>query len=392
MLNEPGGIAEAAVVSTPTPADTLQAALRAAVDRVFTVEIEYGVLPPLVAATYVGKLQIDSAAAYVELDRAFGQLGFIPVFRAEGDKHVIRAVRRYARPAPRPWWPNALMLALTILSLLYTGMTIQLQRIDLTSPLDLLYGWPYALGLMLILGAHEMGHYLAARRHGVAVSLPYFIPLPLVGSLGTLGAFIQLREPVRDRRVLLDIGAAGPLIGMVFAIPILLIGLATSPVKPLPLLDLFTLKASTLSYAIEGNSLLYAGAKLLVFGRFLPNPMQDVFINQLAQAGWTGLLITALNLIPLGQLDGGHVVFSLIGVRARSLYLPLMIALGLLAVLYPGWLLWAFLLLLLGRVYATPLDMITTLNRRRVMLGILALIVFVLVFAPIPFQEVLFGA
>jgi membrane-associated protease RseP (regulator of RpoE activity) len=311
------------------------------------------------------------------------------VFLNQGNRHVIRAVRGRFAPQPRPWWPNAALLVLTILSLLYTGATIELQRISLSSIFDLLRGLPYALGVMLILGTHELGHYLAARRHRVAVTLPYFIPFPVPGSLGTMGAFIQLREPMRNRRVLLDIGAAGPLAGIIIAIPVLLIGLRTSPVLPAPYLDLFMLKTRMVAYGLEGNSILYAAAKVLVFGRFLPDGMQDVFINQLAQAGWTGLLVTALNLIPIGQLDGGHALYSLVGDRARLLYLPLLAVLGVLAITYSGWLVWLVLLVLLGRVYATPLDMITTLDRRRRIVAIVTLILFVLVFMPFPLQEVI---
>ncbi len=282
-----------------------------------------------------------------------------------------------------------MLFVLTIFSLLYVGAT---SEIGLFSRLDqILIGWPYALGVLLILGTHELGHYFAARYHKVAVTLPFFIPLPLPGTLGTLGAFIQLREPMRNRKVLLDIGAAGPLAGLIVAIPVLLIGLKTSPVLLSPVIDLFTLKSQTVIYVLEGNSILYALAKIIVFGRFLPSGMHDVFINQLASAGWTGLLVTGLNLIPVGQLDGGHALYSLIGEQARRLYYPFIVVLALLATVYTGWLIWIVLLFAFGRVYATPLDMITPLNPRRRLIAVIALIVFVLVAMPIPFQEIIVG-
>jgi len=397
MLNEPESLFE---TPTPAPAEaetrgyppgSVRARLRDAVDQVLTVEHEHDLFAAPIAATYVGTLRIDSAEAFTQLKETFGNLGYVPVFRMKGTKHAIRAVRQYAAPKPRPWWPNALLLVATIFSLLYTGATMELGRVDLPSILDLLRGWPYAVGLMLILGTHEMGHYIAARRHGVAVTLPYFIPLPIAGTLGTLGAFIQLREPVRDRRTLLDIGVSGPLAGLVVAIPVLLIGLATSRLSPLPMYDVFSLKTPTVSYIVEGDSLLYAGLKWIVFGQPIPNGMQDIWINQLAQAGWTGLLITAINLIPVGQLDGGHALYSLLGERARFTYMPMMLILFGLSLIYPGWLLWFILLLLLGRFYATPLDEITALNRGRRAAAILSLIVFVLVFIPVPLQEITFG-
>jgi membrane-associated protease RseP (regulator of RpoE activity) len=249
-------------------------------------------------------------------------------------------------------------------------------------PFELWRGLPYAISILLILGAHELGHYFAARHHKLAVTLPYFIPAPLIGFLGTFGAFIQLREPMRNRKMLLDVGAAGPLAGLVFAIPILLIGLANSPVGPIPSEGM-----------LEGNSLLYATAKIVTFGRMLPDGQDDVTINQMAQAGWAGLLITALNLIPLGQLDGGHILFSLIGNKARRFYYPLMACAIALAILSPGtWILWVILLLLLGRVYAAPLDMITPLDSQRRLIGIVSLVIFFLTFVPLPFTPIQGGA
>src|SRR5690606_10828231 len=135
-------------------------------------------------------------------------------------------------------------------------------------------GWPFAASILLILGAHELGHYFAARRHNVPVTLPYFIPMPL-SLFGTLGAFIRLQGPVNNRRALFDVGAAGPLAGLVFALPILFFGLATSDVGPISPGGLF-----------EGNSVLYSALKYLVFGRLLPGGGEDVYLNQVAWAGW----------------------------------------------------------------------------------------------------------
>jgi membrane-associated protease RseP (regulator of RpoE activity) len=397
VINEAGGvILPGAAHDTARAVDgasALRLTLRDAVERVFQVEIEHEVLPAPITATYLGHFfpGVDSHSAFAQLDRAFAPLGHIPIFRVEGERQAIRAVRRYAPPRPLPAWPNVLLFILTILSLLYTGASLELGRLALPSPLDLLRGWPYALGLLLILGAHELGHYFAARHHRVAVSLPFFIPLPLPGTFGTLGAFIALREPIRDRRALLDVGAAGPLVGLMFAVPILFVGLRTSPVRTLPVLDLFRLRPGPVSYAIEGHSLLYAGLKYVAFGRTLPDGLQDVYLNQLAQAGWTGLLVTALNLLPVGQLDGGHALFALLGERARSVFLPFILGLGLLSLFYVGWLVWVFLLLALGRGYAAPLDMITPLDPRRRAIALLTLVVWAVVFTPVPVYIVAIG-
>ena len=233
---------------------------------------------------------------------------------------------------------------------------------------------------MLILGAHELGHYFAARYHKVPVSLPYFIPMPF-SIIGTLGAFIRLKAPIKNRRALLDIGAAGPLAGFVFAVPILLIGLASSETTTPP---------ESGGYMLEGNSILYALMKIAVFGRFLPDGSEDVLLNQVAWAGWVGLLVTALNLIPLGQLDGGHIAYVLFGRRAKALFWPVIFGLVALTLITstPTWAVWIILLFFAGRRYAEPLDDVTELDGRRRAIAIFTLALFFLVFVPIPLRFV----
>jgi len=239
---------------------------------------------------------------------------------------------------------------------------------------NLLDGWPFAASLLAILVAHEFGHYLMARHLGSPTSLPYFIPMPL-GPFGTLGAFIRMSIPPRNRRHLLMIGAAGPLAGLVLAVPILWLGLSMSHVLPQP--------AS--NYMLEGNSLLYAGLKLAMFGKWLPGGGEDVFIHQIAFAGWAGLLVTGLNLIPAGQLDGGHIVYALLGPRgARVATWIVLAALAGLSFLWTGWILWLVLVFVFGRFQDMPLDAITELRRSQRLLAAAMLIVFLLVFTPIP--------
>ena len=151
----------------------------------------------------------------------------LPVFREENGKHVILILYGRINPRPRAWWPNLLLFLLTLVSVLMVGAGLAMERVIATSLSDYLTlmianlwrGIPYAASIMLILGGHELGHYFAARRHGLAVTLPYFIPLPLLSPFGTLGAFIQLRQPMRNRKMLFDVGVSGPLVGLVFAIP-----------------------------------------------------------------------------------------------------------------------------------------------------------------------------
>jgi membrane-associated protease RseP (regulator of RpoE activity) len=217
-----------------------------------------------------------------------------------------------------------------------------------------------------------------------------------------MGAFIMLKSPPTNRRVLLDIGIAGPLAGFVIAVPVLIYGLMTSPVQPLTLLP-------GQGFSLEGNSIIYVLAKLAIFHQFLPVPAsygnlpswlymlryyllgfpapvggRDVLLNQVAWAGWAGLLVTGLNLIPAGQLDGGHALYVLVGQRARRLVPFIIVILVGLGFFWPGWFLWAGLIYFLGRTHAEPLDQITELDPRRKVLAVLALVLFLLVITPIP--------
>jgi membrane-associated protease RseP (regulator of RpoE activity) len=241
-----------------------------------------------------------------------------------------------------------------------------------------------------------------SRHHHTLAPLPYFIPLPFP-PLGTMGAAILMQDTPKNKRVLFDIGVAGPLAGMVVAIPILLLGLSLSHLDVIGAVDGMV--------QMEGNSLLYLAAKYLTFGQLLPAPASfggvsplaywlryfftgqptpigaiDVFIHPVAFAGWAGLLVTALNLMPVGTLDGGHVVYSLFGDKAAKAYPLILLALFGLGVFWSGWFFWAFLLLWLGRVHAQPLDQITPLDSRRFLVAALVMAIFILTFSPVPFS------
>lgn len=362
-------------------------------------------------------LDPDSGRAYDELAEALRPLGVTPLFRPHQKQHAVYLVK--SPPAAKPSNPvvNLVMFALTVLGVLFAGATYGYAgptSDDLATMLWLIFqrldlGIPFALSLLGILLAHEFGHYLAARYHKTPVTLPYFIPLPLLSPFGTMGAFIQIKEPPKNRRVMLDIALAGPLAGLVVAIPVVLYGLATSQVGHLP-------PQGVGGFSLEGNSLLYLFLKYVTTGEMLPAPLSydglhpllywarylvtgaplpfgglDVQMNSVAFAGWAGLLVTAMNLLPAGQLDGGHLSFVLFGEKSQRLLPFLLGGLALLALAWPGWWLWLGLLLLLGRVYMQPFDLITPLDPRRRALAILGLVVFVLVFIPIPMIDVPLG-
>ena len=333
-----------------------------------------------------GSLQIPSEQAFPQISARLKDLGFTAWLRHDRESGVqaLLAVPGVFPQAEQPrLWLHALLFGATVLTTLYAGAGMAEGRPsdDLWWPLFHLWrGWPFALGLLSILLAHELGHYFVSRHHGVARSLPYFIPLPLpdfLGNvLGTMGAVILMKAPVTNRRVMLDVGAAGPIIGTLVAIPVLLIGLSLSHVEPI---------VTDQAYMLEGSSLLYLGLKFLVFGRWLPGGGLDVFIHPVAFAGWAGLLVTSLNLIPAGQFDGGHIVYSILGERAQRFTWPLIGVLFALGVIFwQGWLIWAFLVLLLGQRHPGPLDSVTVLDGRRKVVAATALVLFVLTFTPIP--------
>ncbi|GIK64220.1 MAG: peptidase M50 [Chloroflexota bacterium] len=374
---------------TTLPPREVDDRLRLAVATVLDIEETTNPPAPNIEIQYVGQLRVPSEGVIDQLDPTLEQLG-VHAYLSQDDetgKHLITVVRGRYTSRAWPWWPNLVLLMMTILSLLFVGAGTQAgvenRDVENFGDIRLLEGWPYALSLMLILGAHELGHYFMARRYRVNATLPYFIPMPF-GLFGTLGAFIMLRGAIKNRKVLFDVGAAGPLAGLIFAIPILIIGLATSDIKEIPKNEDITR---------EGNSLLYAAAKIAIFGRFVPDGDEDVYINQLAMAGWTGLFVTALNLVPLGQLDGGHVIYTLFGRRVRKLYVPVLAIFVTLTVLVSlSWALWTLLLLLFGWQHPAPLDDVTPLGRRRRLIGYIALIIFVLVFVPNPIQFIPAGS
>lgn len=358
---------------------------------------------------YRGHLTMDSIQAFDQLATLLRPHRLMPLFRKSDDGgHVILITGSLPDPKSSKVWINLVLFLLTVVSVVYTGMNYAdpVQFAGATSDLQLTWlkllhgGFPFALSMLGILLAHEFGHYFVTRRHNTAASLPYFIPFPTL--LGTMGAVIVWKELPRNKRVLFDVGIAGPLAGLVVAIPVVLYGLSLSKLGPI-------LPSPGGGGFLEGNSILYLLAKYAVFGKLLPAPATygalspllywikyiftglpvptggvDVFISPVAMAGWAGLLVTSLNLIPAGQLDGGHVMYVLFG---KNLKYALPVIIGLLTILgyyWNGWWLWVALLLVFGRQSADPLDQITELNPGRRAMAYFMILVFILVFIPVP--------
>lgn len=358
---------------------------------------------------YHGRLITESSLAYDKIADGLGCYGLTPLFRVEEGRQTVYLVKGMPNPKPAKARINLILFILTFISVLISGalygMDEPLPQGILPSIMQVVErGWPFAVSLLVILGAHEFGHYLAGKHHGAGVTLPYFIPFPF-SAFGTMGAFINMQRPPKNRNVLVDIGIAGPLSGLVFAIPVLILGLSLSSIDVLP-----PSVPEGMTYQIEGNSILYLALKYLVFGKLLPAPADlnglspllywlkyfftgtpipfggmDVMIHPVAWAGWAGILVTGLNLLPAGQLDGGHMLYVLFGKKAAGRVYPfVLVSLLLLGIFWNGWWLWAVLIFFLGRTHAEPLDQITPLDNRRKILAASALVLFCLTFTPVP--------
>ena len=239
----------------------------------------------------------------------------------------------------------------------------------LTHPLDLLRGLPFSLTLLTILMAHEMGHYLTCRYYKIDASLPYFLPAPSL--IGTLGAFIRIRSAIYYKRQLFDVGIAGPIAGFVFVIPALAIGLAFSKVIP--------------GIAAQGD-LVFSAPGILRFLEALifPGvPVADIYLHPIARAAWVGIFATALNLLPIGQLDGGHILYAFIGERHRLLSKIFVAALVPMGYFSISWLIWAVLLFFFGLKHPRIYDS-AEMGSGRTKLGWLALVMFLICFSLSP--------
>ncbi len=334
---------------TPTVDDHVWA-LRDAVENVLTVEtVQMG----RGGVTFTGRLRHDAERSFAYLESRFSPLGYTPLLRRTQGTDEVVAVEGIVGVSRSNWVINLLLFVATVVSVLVVGLQI-------FSPLGALV---YTAGLLLVLGCHEFGHYIVARIHGLAVTLPYFIPLPLP-PLGTMGAFIRLKSPVINRKALFDMAVAGPLAGFFVALPIFALGLLlpaewtrvlmqARPILRIQLLD---------SWLVE----------------FLVNLLRpslgslDLFRNPLTAVGWFGMLVTAINLLPAGQLDGGHIAYSLLGRWSRPLAGLVFVLLIFLGWRYwYGWYVWAFMLFLTGLSHPAPLNDITELDwpRRSLALG-----------------------
>jgi membrane-associated protease RseP (regulator of RpoE activity) len=238
----------------------------------------------------------------------------------------------------------------------------------------LINGLPYSLTLMTILSIHEFGHYFAARKFGVSATLPYFIPFPSI--IGTMGAVIKTKSPIPHRRALFYIGIMGPLPGFFASLIAVCIGVAMSEIVPIPLTEEIIIQL--------GNSMLFSLIVYIFHGN-IPGGY-DLFLHPVAWAGWIGFFITSLNLMPIGQLDGGHVLYSLIGRKQTYAGWVALVSLVVLTFIWPGWGLWVIITLLILMVAHPPIREATPLTLKEKIAGWFCMAVFILTFIPVPVQ------
>jgi membrane-associated protease RseP (regulator of RpoE activity) len=289
-------------------------------------------------------------------------------------------------PPPRPTriWLHLLLLGLTFLTttlvvgLSYGGIGDVTSLAQLGAALAAGPVWSaglaFSLPLLAILFTHEMGHYLACRHYRLDATLPYFIPVPF--GIGTFGAFIRIRSPLANKTELFDVGAAGPLAGFAVALPVLLLGVALShPVAHLPSSNLL----------VFGEPLLFKAAVYLVHPHLGSG---DLLLNPTGYAAWFGLLVTALNLLPFGQLDGGHITYAMFGRWQRRLAWPALVVLVVLSFRWIGWLVWVAIALIMRVRHPWMPDEDVPIDPRRRLIGWLCVVVFILCFTPQPITVV----
>ena len=376
-----GGIGARGAVEEPEPRVLPEADQPETVREVMNVTS--ATEEPSGTRVFRGRLRESAASAYDKLKAAFAPRA-VPLLtdddRAGGAAIMLlpQRVEKETLERRSHSWVSGLLFVLTVLTTTWAGAAHQ--GVDLLQePARFAVGLPYSLGLLAILGVHELGHYVAAQRHGIRVTPPYFIPVPF--ALGTFGAFIKMKSPTENRRALFDVAVAGPLCGLLVAIPALLIGLQTSTIVPGDALAAPGFGGGTSA----GSSVLFAlVAKLslgdaLEFGHVLR-------LSPLAFAGWLGLFVTALNLLPIGQLDGGHISRALFGSRrGEAISTAAMWSLLLLALfVWPGLITWALIIFFIAGRGTPPLNDLTPVTAGRRWLGYATFAILALILLPLP--------
>ncbi|HUJ77752.1 MAG TPA: site-2 protease family protein [Thermoplasmata archaeon] len=317
------------------------------------------------------------------LRRELGAQGYIPFLRREMGEEFIEVVRR-PRIQPRGTWLNAALLAATLATTVFAGALIWMVYVGgagLTETDVLDGGLFFGVPLMTILGLHELAHYWVARRRHLDASLPFFLPVPPPLPFGTFGAFVSIRDPFPDRKAMFDVSAGGPVAGFLASIPVSIGGLYLSAHAPVVAANYCAPTILGLNY---GHELFSPSALWSLFGLFFPTSAGAV--HPLAIAGWVGILVTSINLLPIGSLDGGRVFRALLGDRAKYVSYAAAFALFGLSVFYLGWFVFGLLVIFLGLRNPPPLNDVSPIGTRRYLLGGVVAAILVAGFVVVPIQ------
>ncbi len=292
------------------------------------------------------------------------------------DEQKTNPFRKYA--------VNVALFFLTLLFTLIIGIQYHISFHDIVLPAGSgffaflwrhpaawLWGFSYSFSLLGILLVHELGHFFACRHHGIEATLPFFVPAPTL--IGTFGAFIKIKSPFSSRKALFDVGLAGPLAGFLVALPVIFVGISRSRI----------VGAESLQAGMTlGEPLIFKFISWLVFGP--ASGQTDILVHPMAFAGWFGLLATAFNLFPIGQLDGGHILYAVLGKRSYYAGVASIVVIVLLGIKYwQGWLFWALIVTVIGLRHP-PIFVAEGLDRKRKILAVIALLIFLVSFTPAP--------
>ncbi len=336
---------------------------------------EYRPLDPH-SRVFIGALRGDPSETSEELFSKLIDAGYTPAIRKV--REDVYELLVFDTPPSRPGrlWVHVLLFILTVLTTLFAGALHAGVNV-FKYPQQIWKGIPFSASLLAILGTHEMGHYLLAKWHRVRATLPYFIPFPHP-LFGTLGAVIRIKSPIPSRNALMDIGAAGPIFGFIVAIPLAIVGIHLSKAVPE---DAFR------GGLLIGDPLIFRLIVHFVKGG-VPEGYQ-ILLHPIGFAAWIGFFVTALNLIPIAQLDGGHILYAVLGPKQKLASIIVFAALVGLGFVWAGWWTWAFFILIFLRFgHPAPLNQVSRLDGRRKWVGLLALIIFILTFVPVPLSYV----
>lgn len=342
--------------------------------------------------TAVFYINIDESTIEEKFDnlrRSLSKKGYIPMLRYEGGENLIYVVKK-PKKKHKPIWVNYVLMIATIITTVLTGSILYMGKSDIYNrdisglmpnvleifaPENLFFGaLLFSLPLLSILFVHEMGHYYISKKHGIDTSLPYFLPIPPIFpnfNIGTFGALISSHEPMPSKKALFDVGIAGPIAGFIVAIPVTIIGLATS--------ELVKVSEVAAGETILGSSILFSLIAELIFD---VSGEYAISFSPIAFAGWVGLLITAINLLPAGQLDGGHIFRAFFGKKQKYASIVAVFIMVL-----TGWFFFAIIIIfLIGVTHPPPLNDQTELDIKRKLLFFVALAILILCYIPFPFR------